>query len=280
MPITTQLNKELDFTTIAPTETANSVMKKAITQAVKARASHNAAKFPKNNHFCYRWRIVDEFNRSIDRDMHNARIFGGDFHQSLVNQRVLSTFKTTKLKFNQNFMQQITEDALEFLEGRKKKAAEINELEALYAKSGAAVLQGLFDILLSCSIEFNTRLGFTELFIASMEPEMMTFTTPTAKTTSLRARFSTSHFSLVMNGYKNELKFFLLPVEDLMGLSSMGYGREAFLTIKGEITEEGVIWNTDRGMLTEDDAERICLEAMKRLVEQTCTVLAHTTPSI
>ncbi|MES6505849.1 hypothetical protein U6O02_12230, partial [Cutibacterium acnes] len=152
--------------------------------------------------------------------------------------------------------------------------------EALYAKSGAAVLQGLFDILLSCSIEFNTRLGFTELFIASMEPEMMTFTTPTAKTTSLRARFSTSHFSLVMNGYKNELKFFLLPVEDLMGLSSMGYGREAFLTIKGDVTEEGVIWNTEHGMLTEDDAEKICLEAMKRLVEQTCTVLAHTTPSI
>ncbi|HEY9753848.1 MAG TPA: hypothetical protein V6C97_01660 [Oculatellaceae cyanobacterium] len=280
MTISTQLHEELAFIATAPTETANSVMKKAITQAVKARASQNAAKFPKNNHFCYRWRIVDEFNRSIDRDMHNARIFGGDFPQSLVNQRVLSTFKTTKLKFNQDFMQQITEDALEFLEGRKKKAVEINELEALYAKSGAAVLQGLFDILLSCSIEFNTRLGFTELFIASMEPEMMTFTTPTAKTTSLRARFSTSHFSLVMNGYKNELKFFLLPVEDLMGLSSMGYGREAFLTIKGDVTEEGVIWNTEHGMLTEDDAEKICLEAMKRLVEQTCTVLAHTTPSI
>jgi hypothetical protein len=268
-----------EYVTAIPTETANSVMKKAILLAVKARAVQNASKFPKNNYFCYRWRIVDEFNRTIDRDLHNARVFGGDFHQSLVNQRVLSTFKTTKLKYNQNFMQQITDDALEFLENRKRKASEANELETIFAKSGAAVLQGLFDILLSCSIEFNTRLGFSELFIASMEPEMMTFTTPTMKTTSLRARFSTSSFSLVMNGYKNELKFFILPVEDLMGLSSMGYGREAFLSIKGEVTDEGVIWSTTNGMLTEDEAERICLDAMKRLVEQTCTVLSHTTPS-
>ena len=276
---TKALLDEEQYVSASPAETANSVMKKAITMAVKARAVQNASKFPKNNYFCYRWRIVDEFNRSIDRDLHNARVFGGDFHQSLVNQRVLSTFKTTKLKYNQNFMQQITEDALEFLETRKKRATEASELESIFAKSGSAVLQGLFDILLSCSIEFNTRLGFSELFIASMEPEMMTFTTPTMKTTSLRARFSTSSFSLVMNGYKNELKFFILPVEDLMGLSSMGYGREAFLTIKGDITDEGVVWSTSNGILTEDEAERICLDAMKRLVEQTCAVLSHSTPS-
>jgi hypothetical protein len=276
---THQVIEKEAYVTASAKETANSVMKKAIAVAVKSRASQNAARFPKNNYFCYRWRIVDEFNKSIDRDLHNARVYGGDFHQSLVNQRVLSTFKTAKLKYNQNFMDEITADALDFLQTRKQKASEVNELEQIYCKSMAAVLQGLFDILLSCSIEFNTQLGFSELFIASMEPEIMTFTTPTAKTTSLRARFSTSHFSLVMNGFKNELKFFLLPVEDLMGLSSMGYGREALLTIKGGLTDDGVNWSTEDGVITEDEAEKICLDAMKRLVEQTCTVLAHTTPS-
>ena len=260
-------------------ETANSVMKKAIALAVKSRASHNAAKFPKNNYFCYRWRIVDEFNKSIDRDMHNARVYGGDFHQSLVNERVLSTFKTAKLKYNQAFMEQITSDAVDFLAGRRKKASEANELDYVYTKSMSAVLQGMFDIMLSCSIEFNTAIGFSELFIAAMEPEMMTYTTPTSKTSSLRARFSSSHFSLVLNGYKNEIKFFLLPVEDLMAISSFGYGRDPFLTVKGQLCEEGVIWSTDNGLITEDEAEKICLDAMKRLVEQTCQVLSHTAPA-
>jgi hypothetical protein len=260
-------------------ETANSAMKKAITQAAKSRASRNASRFPKNNHFCYRWRVVDEFNKSIDRDLHNARLYGGDFHQSLINERVLATFKTSKLKFNQDFMEQITADAREFLHARKSKAIEASQLENVYTKSMSAVLQGMFDILLSCSIEFNTKLGFSELFIASMEPEVMQFTTPTGKTTSLRARFSTSHFSLVLNGYKNEIKFFILPVEELMGLSSFGYGREALLTLTGSLTEEGVIWSTNEGLVTEDEAEMICLDTMKQLVDQTCEVLSHSVPT-
>ena len=260
-------------------ETANSAMKKAISQAVKSRAINNASKFPKNNHFCYRWRVVDEFNKSIDRDMYNARLFGGDFHQSLINERVLATFKTSKLKYNQNFMEQITADAKDFLHARKTKATEASELENVYAKSMAAILQGMFDILLSCSIEFNTKLGFSELFIASMEPEVTTFTTPTSKTTSLRARFSTSHFSLVLNGYKNEIKFFILPVEDLMGLSSFGYGRAACLTASAQLTDEGVNWYVDNMLVTEDGAEMVCLEAMKNLVGMTCDVLANTTPA-
>ncbi len=260
-------------------ETANSAMKKAITQAAKSRASRTSSRFPKNNHFCYRWRVVDEFNKSLDRDLHNARLYGGDFHQSLINERVLSTFKTSKLKFNQDFMTQITDDAREFLQTRKSRAIEASQLDTVYTRSMAAVLQGMFDILISCSIEFNTKLGFSELFIAAMEPEVMEFTTPTSKTTSLRARFSTSHFSLVMNGYKNEIKFFLLPVEDLMGLSSFGYGRAALLTVTGELTEEGVIWTTPSGLVTEDEAEMICLDTMKKLVDQTCEVLSHTAPT-
>ncbi len=274
-----RLEKIAEETVIVKVETANSAMKKAVTQAAKSRASRNNAKFPKNNHFCYRWRVVDEFNRSIDRELHNARLYGGDFHQSLINERVLSTFKTAKLKFNQDYMEQITADAKDFLNSRKTRAIEASQLEGIYTKSMSAVLQGLFDILLSCSIEFNSKLGFSELFIASMEPEVMQFTTPTSKTTSLRARFSTSHFSLVMNGYKNEIKFFILPVEDLMGLSSFGYGRAAMLTLTGELTEEGVIWSIDDRIVTEDEAEFLCLETMKKLVDQTCEVLSHSAPT-
>jgi hypothetical protein len=274
-----KLEKIAEEAGVEKVETANSAMKKAITQAAKSRASRNNSKFPKNNHFCYRWRVVDDFNKSIDRELHNARLFGGDFHQSLINERVLSTFKTSKLKFNQDFMEQITSDAREFLNARKTRAIEASQLDGIYTKSMSAVLQGLFDILLSCSVEFNTKLGFSELFIASMEPEVMQFTTPTSKETSLRARFSTSHFSLVMNGYKNEIKFFLLPVEDLMGLSSFGYGRAALLTLTGTITEEGVIWSVEDELITEDEAEVICLDTMKKLVEQTCEVLSHTAPT-
>src|ERR1700678_1143561 len=98
----------------------NSAMKMAIKTAVKKRLEQNSLKYPKNNYFCYRWRVVDEFNKQIDRDMHQMRVFGGDFHQSLINEKVLSTFKTAKLKTNTDFMQRIMADAGDFMENRPK----------------------------------------------------------------------------------------------------------------------------------------------------------------
>jgi hypothetical protein len=140
------------------------------------------------------------------------------------------------------------------------------------------VLQGMFDILISCSIEFNTNIGFSELFIASTEPEMVTFTTPNSKTTSLRARFSTTQFSLVMHGFKDQINFCIVPVEELIGMTSFAYGRSAFIHLTARIEEDGVVWYLGEEMISEEVAERLCLEAMQRLVEQTCDVLQNTIP--
>jgi hypothetical protein len=49
-----KLEKIAEETVVEKVETANSAMKKAVTQAAKSRASRNNSKFPKNNHFCYR----------------------------------------------------------------------------------------------------------------------------------------------------------------------------------------------------------------------------------
>jgi hypothetical protein len=252
----------------------NSAMKMAIKTAVKKRLEQNSLKYPKNNYFCYRWRVVDEFNKQIDRDMYQMRVFGGDFHQSLINEKVLSTFKTAKLKTNADFMQRIMADAVDFMENRRKTQSEATKIDNTYTESMRAVLQGMFDILLSCSIEFNTRLGFSELFIASTEPEMVTFNTANSKTASLRARFSTSQFSLVIHGYKNEIKFFIMPVEDLIGLTTVGIGRTPFLSLTAELEGEGVVWYAEDQLLTEDLAERVCLETLKELIEQTEVVLS------
>ncbi len=36
----------------------------------------NRRSFPKNNYFCYKWRIKDHFNRSIDRQIFHLRALG------------------------------------------------------------------------------------------------------------------------------------------------------------------------------------------------------------
>lgn len=233
--------------------------------------------FPKNNFFCYRWRVVDTFNRSIDREMFHMQLQGGNFHQALVNERVLALYKMSYRKTKNDFMSQITQSAVTFLESRRKALSEAVQKESCYTASMTEMVETIFNILLSCSIELNTVLGFSELFVAATEPEVVTYSASGhTKQTSLRARLSTSLFSLVIHGQKNQIAFYLLPVEDLIGLTHTANGREPMHLINATIEDEQVVWRIGGDIINDDDAlEEHCMRVLHQLIQSTQDVLSQ-----
>ena len=232
-------------------------------------------RFPKNNYFCYRWRVLDNFNRSIDREWSQMRIQGGTSPESLINERILALYKTTFRKSTKNdFMSQITKSALIFLENRKKSLSEAVREETSYNSSMTMVVDRVYDLILACSTELNAVLGFSELFVAATEPDVFTLTTNgTARIVSVRTRFSTNHYSLVVQGRKNEIAFYVLPVEDLIGLPHGENGRAPFLLLDATIEEDEVVWRSNAQELDEDSLEDTCMTALNELMQVTKATL-------
>jgi hypothetical protein len=254
------------------------VMSKALTP--KKSDLRDIKLFPKNNFFCYRWRVVDNFNKTFERELVQQHLEGGLYHQSLQNERILALYKMSYRKRRKNdFISQLTQDAMTFLDSRRTALSKAVREESAYTKSMANVVDAIFNILLSCSIELNTVLGFSELFVAATEPEVQTYTVNgQTKVRSLHARFSTSVFSLVMHGHKNRIDFYVVPVEELIGNKHPGSGYQPVVSCEAEIDGSDVNWNANGQTLTEEMMETVCHITLRQLVEATQQVLAQHSP--
>lgn len=248
---------------------AKSLRSKAID--LKARKQ-----FPKNNFFCYRWRVVDNFNKSVERELNELHLSGGDYHKSLLNERILALYKMGYRRSKNDFMSKLTQDAMAFLEGRRTALSKAVQDESAFTKSMAMLVDSIFNVLLSCSIELNTVLGFSELFVAATEPEVQTYGSGgRTKIKSLHARFSTSMFSLVLHGYKNKIEFYVVPVEELIGKQHPGSGHEPVATCVAEMNGKEVGWLCDGQAFTEEQMESTCHMALKVLLENTQNMLSQ-----
>ncbi len=254
-------------------------------------------KFPKNNRFCYRWRVVDNFNKSIERDMFEQHLNGGSYYKSLQNEHILALYKMTYTRRKNDFISQLTQDAMSFLTDRRTALSQAVREETFYTKSMASIVDHLFNVLLSCSIEMNTVLGFSELFIAATEPEVQTYTSNgESKIRSLYCRFSTSIFSIVIYGHKNRVEMYVVPIEDLFGNKELAGGHEPIALCIATLDGEKVNWSShvvqiessspyDQrkeqvvAPLTEETMEGLCHLVLRELIEKTQQVLAKQSPS-
>ena len=53
----------------------------------------NRQKFPKNNFFAYRWRVLDNFSKSIDRQLFQMQVQGSGNNKTLLSERILQQHK-------------------------------------------------------------------------------------------------------------------------------------------------------------------------------------------
>jgi hypothetical protein len=252
-------------------------------------------RYPKNNAFCYRWRVIDNFNKTVERELFDLHLSGGAYHQSLQNERILALYKMTYRRNKSDFISKLTQDAMSFLDNRRSVLSKQVQEESAYTKSMAMIVDSLFNIVLSCSIELNTVLGFSELFVAATEPEVETYTSNgQSKVRSLHFRFSTSTFGLVVHGQKNRINFYVVPIEELFGSKNPSSAHEPIASCTGGLVDDDVQWTmevpdfnpndpyapatTKTHELTEDAMEAVCHYALRYLIEATQKTLAHNVP--
>lgn len=250
-------------------------------------------RFPKNNQFCYRWRVVDNFSKTIEREMFEQHLNGGQFHQSLQNERILALYKMTYRRRKNDFISQLTQDAMTFLENRRNAVSIALNEESAYTKSMVNLIDSVFNLLLSCSIELNTVLGFSELFVAATEPEVQTYhSNGQTRVRSLNCRFSTSVFSLVLHGQKDKIHCYVVPVEDLLGSRNPAGEHEPLAVCSAEFTDGTPKWNVEMDVsdsnepysirkkfstheMSDENMENLCHYLLRHLIDKTQLVLSN-----
>ncbi|MBX9669024.1 MAG: hypothetical protein K2X93_15475, partial [Candidatus Obscuribacterales bacterium] len=188
-----------------------------------ANEVRNRQHFPKNNLFCYRWRVLDNFNKSNDRQAFHLSHQTADNHFSLMSDKFLQLYKSRLTSSRNDLIVDLAQDAIKFLNRRKHEHFELTKVEVMLSKAVQELMERVFNTLLSFSTELNSVLGLSELFIAATEPEIKKRSNSSEASIALyiQAHLSTSLFRLVMEGRHDHICFYLIPADNIMAIQDL-----------------------------------------------------------
>lgn len=231
----------------------------------------NRHQFPKNNFFSYRWRVVDHFNRSIDRQMFHLSVHGADNHHCLMNHKVLQLHKSRYAGSRKDLVMDLAQDAIEFLGTRRLQQAKTSKAQVRYCSAMLEQIEHTFNLLISFATELNTILGLSELFITATEPNMDTLDKSKETVLSFaQARFSTSYYSLVVEGKRESINFYLIPADEIISLEDIGLQYESIAKWTANLKDRGQAdWLADGFKISDDVHEVFCIQLLSQLIEKT-----------
>jgi len=232
----------------------------------------NRQRFPKNNYFCYRWRILDNFNRSIDRQMFHLSVQGADNHRGLLADKILQLYKARYHGSRQDLIVDLAQDAMKFLDRRREKHHNLSKQEVMLSKATRELMDRTFNTLLAFSTELNSLLGLSELFIAASEPEVKKRSSnhETSIAISVQSHLSTSLFRLVIEGTQDKISFYMIPADNILALSEMAERYNPIEIWNARFDDQHrVFWVSNDGILTEEMHEVSCAELLRVLLGTT-----------
>lgn len=231
----------------------------------------NRQNFPKNNYFCYRWRVKDHFNKSIERQMFHLAVHGADNHKSLMNHKVLQLHKSRFTGNRRDLVVNLAQDAISFLDMRRMEHSKSSKEQVLYSTAMIEMVDMCFNLLLSCATELNTILGLSELFVTATEPNFeVKDKTKETVCSFTQCRFSTSLFSLVMEGRRERIKFYIVPADELIAIEEVGLQYESIASWKARFGKDGqVIWMCQGMELSDEILEVSAIQLLSQLIEKT-----------
>lgn len=231
----------------------------------------NRQNFPKNNYFCYRWRVKDHFNKSIERQMFHLAVHGAGNHKSLMNHKVLQLHKSRFTGNRRDLVVNLAQDAISFLDMRRMEHSKSSKEQVFYSTAMIDMVDMCFNLLLSCATELNTILGLSELFITATEPNFeVKDKTKETVCSFTQGRFSTSLFSLVIEGRREKIKFYIIPADELIAIEEVGLQYESIASWKARFGKDGrVIWMCQGMELSDEVLEVSAIQLLSQLIEKT-----------
>lgn len=143
-----------------------------------------------------------------------------------------------------------------------------------YEEATASLMEIVFDQMRSFAFEFNSAVGFSEVHITCTKPSLVTevlrhnsLREPVETLSNLRARLSTRHFSLVIIGRAKSMEFFLMPVQKVIGMTKSEANYSPKASFEAAFDGQGVSWQFERQVLTNELLERVLRDLFKQLIE-------------
>lgn len=232
----------------------------------------NRQTYPKNNFFCYKWRIKDHFNRSIDRQMFHLKSLGASNDISLMNDRIMQLYKTSFGSSRKDLIVDLAQEAMSFLDKRRSQQKRVQAKEMVLSQATIELVQYAANVLLGYATELNSLMGLSELFITAAEPEArkLGMGTEGGITHVVQAGFSTSSFRLVVEGRLECINFYLVPADTLLTLNEIALNYEPLERWRSHVAPSGdVYWTTSEEPIAEDMVEIICAALMRALIAAT-----------
>lgn len=241
-----------------------------------SQEASNRQNFPKNNYFGYRWRVVGNFNKSIERRMFQLQAQGVGNDITLLSDRILQHYKARQHGSNMDLIADLAQDAIGFLNSRKQAQRTISKNEILLSKATASLMARTFNTFLAFSAELNSLLGMSELTISASEPETTRRTNygGTSIATCVQSNIFTRLFRLVIEGTQDKMSFYLVPTDDIFALGEISSFEPIAVWQANFAAQDQIYWSCSAGVITDDLIDFACAELIRNLIETTQEAIA------
>jgi hypothetical protein len=232
----------------------------------------NRFSFPKNNFFCYKWRIKDHFSTSIDRQRFHLNVLGAGNDRSLMNDRIMGLYKSSFGSSRKDLVVNLANDAMAFLDRRRQQQKRVQESERALSQATAELAQHVFNILLAFSSELNSLMGLSEIFISANEPETRRLGSNKEGITTLlnQSSFSTCFYRLVVEGRLESLNFYLVPSDAVISMNEISLNYQPLERWQSKLQPNGSVhWYSGEHMLEGESVDVVCAELLRVLLEST-----------
>lgn len=174
------------------------------------------------------------------------------------------------------WLDSLTEQTIEFIANQRQHESLKLAEEQAFQKSCEAVIEHFYYVLKVAAHDFNLQLSYAELNVASTAPALVTehlrynrMRQPIESVTKFRTRLSTRTTSLVIRGSGNSIQFFLIPVEQVIGLCKIEAVYKPFLELKATRQGNHIVWWHEELVMCAKSQEEMCRQLFTQLIEQT-----------
>ncbi len=243
---------------------------------VDVQEIRNRQKYPKNNSFAYRWRILDNFSRSIDRQMYHLNLPTTGNHRTLMNDKIMQLYRGRFQGSRTDLIAELAQNAMQFLQNRRHDLINSSNRETTLSRASKTLVDRCYNTLFGFSAELNATLGMSELFITSSEPEVKKYGRGSSIAT--QANLSTSLYRLVIEGTQEQIAFYLLPADTILANNNhLQYDPIAVWNAQfGSVGH--VIWTAEEDVLTDDMVDVACADFLRHLIATTQEYLLPAKP--
>jgi hypothetical protein len=178
-----------------------------------------------------------------------------------------------------DYVEHLTNKSMAFLKSYEKGFGIVND-DDLLRDATLRMVERTFNLLEPYVVHFNNAVDASQLCIAATAPDEILETVegewpfrPTQEVSFYRARFSTHNLSLVLRGSEDRVEFYVLPVEQVMRMSTVEDQFGALMFYQAKIFHGKVEWEVEGKPLTDERFERYCLLMFDYFVKQSAEEL-------